>query len=542
MARAKKSKYEYVIGQIFGYVEPVEYIGKSRFRCICHRCGNETTTDIGSLLNGKKKSCGCLPPFKDMTGQDFGDLHVDKYVETRHHSAFWQCTCKRCGKVKVYEGKRLRSGKASCGCLTQPKRYMDIAGKQFGDIFVESFAYTKQGSTYWNCICGCGKKFVASGKRVSSGNTKSCGCLKHRYGKDNPNFIDRVGTIYNGGLKAIRHIHGKLWEFECLHCGNHKVITSSDVVTGAVRSCGCLNSSSAGSQVENEIKSFIESCGVTTIKSHRLLDGREIDIYIPELNLGIEYNGSAYHASLNGIYGDKPKLYHRDKFLQAKEQGIHLISIFDVDWENNQEKIKMYLRSLFTKQKRLFARKCEIKPISKELADTFTDMYHIQGRTRQNSINYGLYYNDELYAVMSFGTLRLKKTQDGEYELHRYCVKDGYTILGGAEKLLKYFERKYTPKYIRSYSDNDYFLGGIYERLGFENSGQCTPRYYWFLNNQEIKRERCMLKHLKVQYPELLAKAYETNAPNKENFVMVQLGARKVYRSGNTKWEKTYGR
>ena len=176
MARAKKSKYEYVIGQIFGYVEPVEYIGKSRFRCICHRCGNETTTDIGSLLNGKKKSCGCLPPFKDITGQDFGDLHVDKYVETRHHSAFWQCTCKRCGKVKVYDGKRLRSGKASCGCLTQSKRYMDIAGKQFGDIFVESFAYTKRGSTYWNCICGCGKKFVASGKRVSSGNTKSCGC------------------------------------------------------------------------------------------------------------------------------------------------------------------------------------------------------------------------------------------------------------------------------------------------------------------------------------------------------------------------------
>lgn len=308
-------------------------------------------------------------------------------------------------------------------------------------------------------------------------------------------------------------------------------------------SCGCLDVSHGGSKVENEIRKWVESLVESnSVKDRQILDGKEIDMYYPEFNIGIEYNGSAYHASLNGIYGDKPKLYHRDKFLQAKEQGIHLISIFDVDWENNQEKIKMYLRSLFTKQKRLFARKCEIKPISKELADTFTDMYHIQGRTRQNSINYGLYYNDELYAVMSFGTLRLKKTQDGEYELHRYCVKDGYTILGGAEKLLKYFERKYTPKYIRSYSDNDYFLGGIYERLGFENSGQCTPRYYWFLNNQEIKRERCMLKHLKVQYPELLAKAYETNAPNKENFVMVQLGARKVYRSGNTKWEKTYGR
>ena len=59
----------------------------------------------------------------------------------------------------LFYGKRLRSGKASCGCLTQSKRYMDIAGKQFGDIFVESFAYTKQGSTYWNCVFGCGNTF-----------------------------------------------------------------------------------------------------------------------------------------------------------------------------------------------------------------------------------------------------------------------------------------------------------------------------------------------------------------------------------------------
>ena len=76
-------------------------------------------------------------------------------------------------------------------------------------------------------------------------------------------------------------------------------------------------------------------------------------------------------------------------------------------------------------------------------------------------------------------------------------VKDGYTILGGAEKLLKHFEKDYSPKYIRSYSDNDYFKGGIYDRLGFNNAGQCTPRYYWFLNGVELRREACQLKRLK---------------------------------------------
>ena len=155
-------------------------------------------------------------------------------------------------------------------------------------------------------------------------------------------------------------------------------------------------------------------------------------------------------------------------------------------------------------------------------------------------INYGLYYNNELYAVMSFGKLRLSKTDDGQYELHRYCVKDGYTILGGAEKLLKHFESDYKPKYIRSYSDNDYFKGGIYERLGFDNSGQCTPRYYWNLNGAELKREACQHKRLKENYPELLQEAYDKEALNKEDYVMLKLGACKVYRSGNTKWEKIY--
>ena len=64
---------------------------------------------------------------------------------------------------------------------------------------------------------------------------------------------------------------------------------------------------------------------------------------------------------------------------------------------------------------------------------------------------------------MSFGRLRLQKTEEGQFELHRYCVKDGYTIVGGANKLLKAFEREYNPTYIRSYSDNDYFVGGIYD-------------------------------------------------------------------------------
>ena len=150
--------------------------------------------------------------------------------------------------------------------------------------------------------------------------------------------------------------------------------------------------------------------------------------------------------------------------------------------------------------------------------------------------NYGLFYNDELYSVMIFGKPRLTKAESGEYELHRYCVKDGYTIVGGANKLHKAFVREYSPKYIRSYSDNDYFLGGIYPVLGYKFDSQSTPRYYWYLNGEEIKREHCQLKYLKKDYPDLFEEAVNKNAGNKEVYIMDKLGAFQVWRCGNTKW------
>ena len=86
--------------------------------------------------------------------------------------------------------------------------------------------------------------------------------------------------------------------------------------------------------------------------------------------------------------------------------------------------------------------------------------------------------------------------------------------------------------------DNDYFLGGIYTKLGFTNKGQCKPRYYWFLQGIQIKREQCKLARLKRKYPTVYDEAITSGAKNKEDYIMVQLGAKKVYRSGNTKWEK----
>ena len=164
----------------------------------------------------------------------------------------------------------------------------------------------------------------------------------------------------------------------------------------------------------------------------------------------------------------------------------------------------------------------------------------MQGSSVFNAINYGLYHNNELISVMSFGKPRMGKFVDGNYELHRYCVKDGYNVLGGANKLLKAFERAYNPVMILSYSNNDWFLGGIYEMLGFINCGQSNPRYYWYYRGKELKRESCRVDKLKIKYPKEYEEAIDSNASNIEDFIMCKLGAFKVYRSGNTIWKRIY--
>ena len=469
---------------------------------------------------------------KDRTDEIIGDYKVLKFVNTnKHGKAMWLCECIYCGKQVVRVPLPYK-----CRCQM---KHEDLSGKRFDKLLVMYEVGRNNNNKFvFHCKCDCGNEVDVVGESLKCGLTKSCGCSR---AVQKPYRQKEVPTRF-GEFEVIKKLDSRNSSGEVLYlckcsCGNLRKIGSSSIRCGDRNSCGCKDISKDGSKTENEIKYFIMNyCSDIESHNREYLDGKEIDIYLPVLNIGIEYNGSYYHSSIGGKV-NKDKNYHRDKFLLAKNSDIHLIQIFDVDWERNSEKIKMYLRSLLLKNKRIYARKCELRKISREEADEFIDKYHLQGKSNTGRIAYGLFYENVLTSVMTFDKLRLAKTKPNHYELHRYCVLDGYTVIGGAEKLFKEFIREYNPEYIRSYSDNDYFKGGIYERLGFDNTGQSTPRYYWYLNGQEIKRERCMLKHLRVDFPELLQKAYDVGASNKEDYVMINLGACKVWRSGNTKWE-----
>jgi hypothetical protein len=177
----------------------------------------------------------------------------------------------------------------------------------------------------------------------------------------------------------------------------------------------------------------------------------------------------------------------------VKNNGYKLIHIFEHEWINKQEIIKAKLKALFNvEQKRIYARKCIIKEISASDKNKFLNQYHIQGEDK-SKVKLGLFYKDELIAVMTFGKSRLNKHY--EWELIRYATK--YKVIGGAGRLLKYFEREYKPKSIITYADRRFSQGNMYNKLGFNLDHVSQPNYVWIKDDKILTRYQTQKHNLK---------------------------------------------
>lgn len=252
---------------------------------------------------------------------------------------------------------------------------------------------------------------------------------------------------------------------------------------------GCPKCFMDKSNVEREILEFIKSivsCDVVE-NDRTVLGGKEIDIYIPDLLIGIEVNGLIWHSEKF----DDNKKYHLDKTEMCLENGIRLIHIFEDEWYDKKDIVKSRLKSLLQiLPQNIYARKCVIKEVTYSVANSFLEKNHIQGKSI-SKYRLGLYYNDELVALMTFGSMRKAlgaKNQDNCYELLRFCSKIDTNVVGGASKLFSYFIQKYNPREIISYADRRWSNGNLYHILGFELSHISPPNYFYVVNKKRLHR------------------------------------------------------
>lgn len=217
----------------------------------------------------------------------------------------------------------------------------------------------------------------------------------------------------------------------------------------------------------------------------------ELDVFIPEKNIAIEYNGLYWHSEHMG----KDKNYHYNKWLSCKEKGIQLIQIWEDDWNRNPELVKNMIAHKLgvSKKENFYARKTKAQVIIKKEADNFLNKNHIQG-TVGARLAYGLFEKDKLIAVMLFKNEANSNAKT--LNLLRYATSE--KVVGGFTKLLKFAEKQ-NPEVtsIVTFSDNAISDGGLYVNNGFVEDGAVKPDYMYIVGGVRVHKFNYRLKRFK---------------------------------------------
>ena len=265
--------------------------------------------------------------------------------------------------------------------------------------------------------------------------------------------------------------------------------------------------SKAHSEIVEQLKLF----GIKSrINDKKVLDNVEIDIIIPELKLGIEYNGLYYHREHMG----KSRNYHLLKTKAMNSNGYRLIHIFEDEWIKNKLLILNKIKHLcgINDSEIIGGRKCNIRLIDNKIKNNFLNINHIQG-SDTSKISIGAEYGGKLVAVMTFDNKRsmIDKSNDVDsYDLTRFATDINYKIPGIADRLLKYFIKVYNPSKIISFGDRRWVLNGsnnMYTKLGFRLVSILKPDYRYY--NPKISRNSRLHKfgfgksNLRIKFPDV---------------------------------------
>lgn len=360
---------------------------------------------------------------------------------------------------------------------------------------------------------------------------KGCAKCANNTKKDIYSFVEKAKIIH--GLEydySKSHYDGLSNKVEIL-CKEHGSFFQTPInhLRGTI--CPKCSKKIIISKSEEEINTFLAKYTKVETSNRDILSGKELDIYLPELKLAIEFNGLYWH-SYDRLELKEEKERHLYKTEECEKQGIQLIHINEDEWLFKKQIVKSILsHKLGNSRNRIYARKCKVKEIDPSDYNKFCEVNHIQGK-RNSKIKLGLFYDSELLSVMGFNI-----HSKYQWELIRYCQKQNCSVIGGASKIWKYFIKNYKPDSILSFCDRRWSDGRIYHKLGMKMIELTPPNYKYVKNKQFLSRLQCQ-KHKLSR----LLDFFDHNKTEYEN--MFINGYRRIWDCGNYKfvWRKENAR
>jgi len=333
-----------------------------------------------------------------------------------------------------------------------------------------------------------------------------------------PSLYKSILNIKFGNFKEKIYVYKNNIKFrpKCLLCNNDVSFCETKVKYNTY--CNYHSELHKTSNNEIELYNFIKniiSPKEKIIQNYRK-NNCEVDIYLPNLSIGFEFNGLYWHSEVF-----KDKKYHLDKKDFFKKNNIDLFYIWEDDWNDKKDIIKSIIKNKLGFSNKIYARNTKIKELKSSEVSDFLNKNHLQDKIA-GSVNIGLFYNNNLISVMNFSKNRAGK--EG-WELLRFCSEINTIVVGGANKIFKHFIKEYNPNRIISYSDNDLFNGNLYKNLGFKYLGETGLGFWWSNNHKKYNRLNFQKWKLK-----------DTEGKTGDE-IMRNNGYHKIWNTGNSRWE-----
>lgn len=494
-----------MVGLYYGDWKVIGVASPTKLLCKCS-CGKEKEVNKYTLLDGRSTNCGHLKNKDrviDLTDKQFGDLKVLRYLGDQ----YWECECS-CKNICKKHRNHLLDGRAhDCGHSRHSNR-IDISNQQFGLLTVESYV----GNNLWRCRCECGNVILETGPNLRYKGIVSCGCIARHIERNEIIDFSNNFKMKNNRLPYRSEIADF---FKVSLRQIYYFISTRDAYEYVIPEFR--------SKQEKEIHSLLNDDFSIEIGNRNVIKPYELDIYIPDKKLAIEFNGNYWHSELQ-----KDKYYHQNKTFECAKRGIKLIHIFEYEWDNEHTKniIKNILINKTKHVNIIQSKDIVIQKLKIQNYKQFLDKYNLYGST-PTDINIGCFYNDNLIGVMTF------KSINDTYELKRVCFKFGIVVINGVETMFTYFVNRYKPIIISTYVDISKFTGNVYTKLGFKVQEITKPNYVWYNNKKRDTKSRYTTQKSKL-VQDGLGGINET-----EDEIMKRLGYTKIYDSGNLRliWE-----
>jgi hypothetical protein len=281
-------------------------------------------------------------------------------------------------------------------------------------------------------------------------------------------YIDRKPNVNNTD---------NIYELKCLNCNKIFFINRGYYVLRLKENkniCLICNPKLSGvSKMELELFNFVKDNykGDILHNTKSIIDNKELDIYIPDLKLAIEFNGLYWHSN-----AEKNKMYHYDKFIDCKNKNIYLIHIYEDDWVIKKEIIKNIIIANLTNYN-----------YDVEITDVY-DINEIKEFINENyiydyklcDVNIVAFNDDGIKSIMMFDK------KNDYHEMYFPCFKEYSERVIIA--MFNFFTNKYKSN-VKINIDSSYIIKDIYKKLNFEELKHSLPEFYYICNEKRINTD-----------------------------------------------------